>query len=611
MTAMPKQPDTGETGAIPTPTSFEVARRLFTENVAGHWFSYAKAIALMLIASGCTALVAWIMEDVVNQIFVNRRRDLIPLISAAVAAIFIVRALASYLQSITLARAGNNIVARLQSRGYESILAQSLHYFQRRSPGDLVARMSGNVQMARQAIEIILLRAGRDATTLVALYGVMIVKDAILSLIALVSAPAISYVLYSVNRRLRRHAEAEFDSRSELISAVQETSSGADVIKAFTHEPQMRARAEAGIADIEIQRNKIERLTARVSPILEIMGGLSVAGVILYGGYVVGGDEEGPGWLFAFLTALLLAYQPARRIVRSRAQLETLLVSVRLLFALIDSPPEISDHPDAKPLRVSTGGIRLRNITFTYPQSAEPALRDLDLEARPGELTALVGPTGAGKSTVFSLIERFIVPDAGQVEIDGQDLRATTERSIREKVALVTQDPSLLHGTIRSNIRLGKPGATDAEIEAAARDAEAHSMIAALPDGYETRVGARGTMLSGGQRQLIAVARALLRRAPILLLDEPTASLDAETEARLQEALARLMKGRTSIVIAHRLSTIRNADIVHVINRGRVAQSGTHEQLLAKGGLYARLLELQTASVIRDRAGTAESPPET
>ncbi len=581
-------------GTAHTAGNLQIIARLFQDSARRHTGRYVTAIVCMAIASACTGFSAWIMEDIVNEMFVRRRMDIVVAVAGLLAGVFLLKGTAIYVQAVKLARAGNSIVSSLQSRLYDTILAQSIGFLQRRKAGDLVTRVVTSANAASSVINLILLRCGRDLLTLLGLYIVMLVKDTTMTLVATIAGPAIAYLIANVSRRLRSLAHMEFLHSTDVVATVNETSLGADVIKAFVLEPHMRERAREAIRGIERRRNKIARLSARTAPILEIFGGLSVAGVIVYGGYLVSVRGDEPGAFFAFLTALLLAYQPARRLARARVDIEAQLLSVRLMFELMDTRPDIVDASSAKELKVERGKVELRDVHFAYHKGDElPVLRGVSLIAEAGKVTALVGGSGAGKTTVVSLIERFFLPDSGTVLIDGQDIREVTERSLRDQIALVTQDPFLFEGTIRENLRLGSADANDEKIVEAAKAGNAHDFIKDLADGYDTVLGSRGITLSGGQRQRLAIARALLRDAPILLLDEPTSSLDAESEAQVQVALATLMRERTSIVIAHRLATVRGADKIYVLDDGQVAQAGTHGELASQDGLYARLHALQ------------------
>jgi ATP-binding cassette subfamily B protein len=375
---------------------------------------------------------------------------------------------------------------------------------------------------------------------------------------------------------------------------VQETSNAFRLIRAFRLEDAMLDRLDAAVRSVERLSNRLVKLQAAANPMVDVLGGLAVASIVLYGGWRVIYYDATAGQFFSFITALLLATDPIRRLARIHLTLATAATGVRMLYDLLDRPPAIADAPDAEPLRVFRGEIAFRRVDFGYAPE-KPVLRRLDLVVPAGKRTALVGLSGGGKSTVFNLTLRFWEPDDGTVEIDGQDLRGVTLSSLYDAITLVSQDVYLFAGTVRDNILRGRPSASPDDVVAAARAAAAHDFILAMPQGYDTHVGEHGGRLSGGQRQRIALARAFLKNAPILLLDEPTSSLDSEADASVQAALRRLGRGRTTLVIAHRLATVADADLIHVIDDGQVVESGTHEQLIRRKGRYARLFALQFA----------------
>jgi subfamily B ATP-binding cassette protein MsbA len=373
---------------------------------------------------------------------------------------------------------------------------------------------------------------------------------------------------------------------------MQETLQGLRTVKAFTLEDSLRARFDDNVAQVEHEANKWARVANRASPLMETLGGIAIAAAIVYGGYRVIQLGSTPGEFFSFLAAFLLANEPAKRLARLNLDLSSHLVGVRVLFEIIDSPPTEPADDDKPPLKVSEARVEFRDVGFAY-RAGEPVLRGMSFVADPGKVTALVGASGGGKSTVLNLLLRLYEAGSGTITIDGQDIATVSRGSLRRQTAYVGQDVFLFRGTIRENIGYGRPGASEAEIVAAARASHAHEFIANFPQGYDTPVGEHGLQLSGGQRQRVAIARALIKNAPIILLDEATAALDSESEQHVQDAIAVLCKGRTTLVIAHRLSTIVHADRILVVEDGAAAESGRHEELLRRGGRYAAFYRLQ------------------
>lgn len=577
--------------AIDTETTIALIRRLFSENAGKYVGRYVLAFLCMGLVAASTAASAWIMKDVINEVFLNRDQTMIYLIAGAVMLIFTVKGAAAYGQTILLSRIGNAIVADCQRRLFARVLEQDLSYFDRTPLGDLTTRMQHNTAAARSVIDMVAVSLGRDMLTLIGLLIVMIVQAPMLSLFALVVMPPAVIGVSVLVRRVRKHAKSQFVSTTRILSVVQETALGVRIVKAFGVEPRMASAMEVAVKDVEKQSNKIASLTARTSPLMETLGGFAIALVILYGGYAVVQQGQEPGALFSFITSLLLAYDPAKRLARLQVNLNNALVGVRLMYELIDDVPQLTEQTDAADLKVTKGEVVFDNVVFSYQES--PALNGLSLTAKAGETTALVGSSGAGKSTLFALLERFYDPNSGRILIDGQDLQSVTLSSLRQNISYVTQDTFLFDASIRENILAGRPDASEEEVIPAAKDANAHDFILALPGGYEASAGEGGGNLSGGQRQRIAIARAMLRNAPLLILDEATSALDAESESKVQGALERLMNGRTTLVIAHRLSTVRDADCIHVLDKGKLVESGTHASLYAADGIYRRLCELQ------------------
>ena len=582
--------------------TYQVVRRLILENARDHLPGYGLAFVFMALVAVTTAASAWIMKDVINEVFINRDAVMVYTIAATVMVIFTVKGAATYGQIVILARIGHSIVASLQRRIFRRLTEHDLTFFDKAELGDLAVRINKGATSANAVIEMIVITLGRDILTLIGLLIVMVAQDPVLSLFAFVIMPPAVIAVSFLVKRVRKHARMQFVSSAQIVSVLQETTLGIRIVKAFGVEGAMQRRMDVAIDDVQKQSNKIMALTARTSPLMETLGGFAVALVIFYGGYSVIELDKDPGAFFAFITALLLAYEPAKRLARLHVNLNKALVGVGMMYELLDTKPALVNQAGAKDLDVSDGTVVFKDVVFAYGDS--PALGGLTLTAEAGKTTALVGASGAGKSTLFALLERFYDPTSGTISIDGQDIRTVTIESLRQHLAVVSQDTYLFNISLQDNIALGRPNASPSDIEQAARDAYAHDFIMELPDGYDTLAGEGGTNLSGGQRQRIAIARAMLRNAPILLLDEATSALDAESEAKVQAALRRLMARRTTLVIAHRLSTVRHADVIHVLDRGQVAESGNHADLFAQDGIYRRLCELQFQS----EDGTKDRP---
>jgi ATP-binding cassette subfamily B protein len=574
-------------------TVVSVLRRVIAENGRDHIRGYAFAIFCLIVVALSTAFTAWIMESVVNEAFANRRADVVWLICGSILIAFILRGFATYGQAVTLSKIGNNIVARYQRRLYSHLMTLSVGYFAEARSAYLAAQVSQNVNGIRDVLNLTVTSTARDLLTLVSLIGVMITKDWVLSLIVFAVAPPLLYALRYVSKRLRAATRESVEINSRVLGAMQETIQGIAIVKAFTMEQELERKVNGIIETAERRANRIARLSERTSPLTETFAGFAISSVLAYAAFRSIYNNVPPGAFFAFVTALLMAYDPARRLAKLQVQLDRAVVNAQMIYALLDTQPAQRETPSARDLVVTNARVELRDVVFSYA-SGGAILRGVSLTAEGGQTTALVGPSGAGKSTIISLIPRFYDPAEGQILIDGQDIAQVTKVSLRQQLAYVSQQPYLFEGSIRDNIRYGLPTATDAEVEEAAKLAYAHDFILAQPQGYDTPVGENGVTLSGGQRQRLSIARALVRNAPILLLDEATSALDNESEAAVQKALDVAMRGRTVIVIAHRLSTVVKADKIVVMHEGRVVEEGTHEVLAQrKDGLYARLNNLQ------------------
>jgi ATP-binding cassette subfamily B protein len=572
--------------------AFALIRRLLTEQGLVHWRKYAVAFVLMAVAAGCTAFSAYLIGDVINQAYVNRSLPGIITIGIITVVLFAFKGLATYGHSVMLSRIGNRIVADNQRAVFSKLLSEGLSFFSDRHSTEFVARLSTGAAAATQVINLLITSVGRDLLSLVGLIIVMVVQDPLMSFFSFVVAPPAFLILRKLVRRIYSIARTQFHGGTRIIETLQETLQGIRIVKAFTLEDIMRERFDRNVSAVEYEANKMARVSNRASPLMETLGGCAIAMAVTYGGYRVIETGATPGQFFSFITAFLLAYEPAKRLARLNIELNSALVGVRILFEVIDSPPSEPLDTNKPDLQVKTARLTFDDVYFVY-RSDEPVLRGISFTAEPGKLTALVGPSGGGKSTVFNLILRFYDAKLGRVIIDEQDVTQVSRRSLRQHIAYVGQDVFLFRGTVRENIEFGKPGASEDEIVAAAKAAYAHDFIMSFPHGYDTPVGEHGLQLSGGQRQRVAIARALIRNAPIILLDEATAALDSESELQVREAMEHLCKGRTTLAIAHRLHTVSHADCIYVVEDGRVVESGRHDELLHAGGRYASFYRLQ------------------
>jgi len=567
-------------------------RRLLTEQGLVHWRKYAIAFTLMAVAAGCTAFSAYLIGDVINQAYVNRNLPGIIALGAITVVLFSLKGLATYGHSVMLSRIGNRIVADNQRAVFSKLLNEGLGFFSDRHSTEYIARLSTGAAAATQVINLLITSVGRDLLSLIGLITVMVVQDPVLSFFTFVVAPPAFFVLRKLIRRIYSIARTQFHGGTRIIETLQETLQGIRIVKAFTLEDVMRERFDRNVAAVEHEANKMARVSNRASPLMESLGGCAIAIAITYGGYRVIETGATPGQFFSFITAFLLAYEPAKRLARLNIELNGALVGVRVLFEVIDSPPSESPDGDRPDLQTTTGRLEFKDVHFAY-RIDESVLRGMSFVGEAGKLTALVGPSGGGKSTVFNLLLRFYERERGLITIDGQDISKVSRRSLRQHIAYVGQDVFLFRGTIRENIAFGKPDASEDEIVAAAKAAYAHDFILSFPRGYDTPVGEHGLQLSGGQRQRVAIARALIKNAPIILLDEATAALDSESELQVREAMEHLCQGRTTLAIAHRLHTVSHADRIYVVEDGRAVESGRHDELLRKAGRYASFYGLQ------------------
>jgi len=566
-------------------------RRLLAEHAIGQWRAYAFVVAMMGVMAACTAAAAYLIGHAINEAYVSRNIAAVISVCISIIVVSALRGLASYGQAVEMGRISNRIVATNQRRLFEKVLQQGLEFFADRHSSEFSARITWGARAASDTINLLITTLGRDAMQLVGLAVVMIWQSPLLSLLTVIVGPPAILVGRRAVKRVRAIVHTEFGAGANILEALQETVQGFKIVEAFNLQSRMRSRVDANVDRIEQVANKLARASNFTNPMMEVLGGIAVALVILMGGYQVMAFNAQPGAYFAFITAFLLAYEPAKRLARLNIDLNNSLVGLRILFEFLDLPqrPDDASKPD---IQVNRGCIEFDNVEFSYRPNT-PVLRGVTFSADPGCVTALVGPSGGGKSTIFNLLLRFYEEYRGSIIIDGAEISLVSRKSLRDHMAFVGQDAFLFRGSIRENIAMGSPDATDDEVVAAAKAAHADDFIAKFSLGYDTQVGEHGMQLSGGQRQRIAVARALIRKSSIILLDEPTSFLDSETERYVNLAISKLFSGRTRLVIAHRLHTIINADQIYVVEDGRIVESGRHKFLLEQGARYAHFFNLQ------------------
>ena len=564
--------------------------RLWREHVSHHRSRLLLVLVLTCLMAGTTALYP-VVIDHAFQMFTDRDRRILYQIPALVVAITSIKAAAQYFQNVQVQQIVLLVIRELQGRMFSHLAHADVARLEREAPAQLAARFTTDAAIIRDALTRTV-NGVADAVTVVGLVASMLYLDWLLSLIAAALYPLAAVPIQNIGRRIRRASGGMQERMGEAAAMLNESFAQARTVRAYRLEDAETERAESAFAQLYRALMRMAKGRARVDPVLEVLGGAAVAAVIGFAGWRAAISSQTIGNFTGFVAALLIASRPLRALGSLNAALQEGLAGLTRVFSVVDERPHIVDAPDAALLPGGRGRVVFDDVHFLYPDG-RVGLAGLSFAAEPGTMVALVGPSGAGKSTALALLPRLHDATAGMVRIDGSDVRRVTLASLRDSIAYVAQDALLFDDTVLANIRMGRPGASEAEIAAAAEAAAASGFIAALPDGFATRVGPGGQRLSGGQRQRVALARALLRNPRILLLDEATSALDTESEAAIQVALARLREGRTTIVVAHRLSTVRDADQVVVMHEGRAIERGSHAGLLDHDGLYARLVRSQ------------------
>ena len=552
----------------------------------------AAAVVCIIMAAGANLYLPWIIKDMIDDVLMSKDMLMLNLIAAGILVVMFTRGVFYYGQSYLVSYVGQRVIIDVRSVLFRKFQKMPLSYYDKQQTGTVMSYITNDVSAMQSAIVDNLIELVTESSILIGSLAMMIYLDWKLSLLTLMTIPLVGFAMKIFGRKLKRSSTVIQERAAEITSLLQESISAIRVVKAYVRETyEIRRFEEQNWKNFQAAMKNV-KLTSLLTPTVEFLAAIAVTFIVWFGGYEVVNEVITAGELVAFLTYAVNLANPVKRLSRVYAAIQKAMAAADRVFEVMDLDEKITDVPGAKPLPPIKGQVEFKDITFSYKEG-QPALQHISLKAEPGQMIALVGPSGSGKSTIANLIPRFYDVDSGTISIDGHDIRQVTADSLREQIGLVPQETMLFSTTVMENIRYGRLDATDEEVVEAARAANAEEFIKDLPEGYDTKLGERGLNLSGGQRQRLAIARAILKNPRVLILDEATSALDTESEKIVQDALDKLMVGRTSFVIAHRLSTIFNADQIFVVENGHLREHGTHEELLAAGGLYSNLYNIQ------------------
>lgn len=563
--------------------------------VKAYWLRALAALVCTGIASGCTAYLPWVIKDMVDQVLRDKDTSMLNYIVISIIIVFIIRGVSYYGQSYLMNYVGQRVIIDIRKDVFEKLQRLSMSFYDKHKTGTIMSYVTNDVNALQSAMVENVVEMFTESVILIVSIVMMLYLDWKLFLVTFATFPVVLFFIDSFGKRIRKSGSRIQEAAADITSVLQEVASSPRVIKSFVRESYEVERFDRENMNNFRANMKYAQLSSTLTPTIEFVAAVGVSIILWYGGNSVINGSITAGSLVAFLTYAVNISNPIKRLSRVIGNIQKALAAAQRVFDVLDLPEQIKNAPDAKVLPSVKGDVRFNDVSFAYNEGEE-VLRHVSFEVKPGEMIAFVGPSGAGKSTVASLLPRFYDATTGSITIDGEDIRRVTLDSLREQVGIVPQETVLFNGSVYDNILYGRLDATREEVEAAAKAANAHNFIMALPNGYETMLGDRGMNISGGQRQRISIARAILKNPQILILDEATSALDTESERVVQEALDRLMVGRTSFVIAHRLSTIKNADKIMVLEKGQLIEQGTHDELMAMDGLYAHLYKIQYRS---------------
>ena len=563
--------------------------------VKAYWMRALAALVCTGIASGCTAYLPWVIKDMVDQVLRDKDTSMLNYIVISIIIVFIIRGVSYYGQSYLMNYVGQRVIIDIRKAVFEKLQRLSMGFYDKHKTGTIMSYVTNDVSALQSAMVENVVEMFTESVILIVSIAMMLYLDWKLFLVTFATFPVVLFFIDNFGKRIRKSGSRIQEAAADITSVLQEVASSPRVIKSFVRESYEVDRFDRENMNNFRANMKYAQLSSTLTPVIEFVAAIGVSIILWYGGNSVIDGSITAGSLVAFLTYAVNISNPIKRLSRVIGNIQKALAAAQRVFDVLELPEKIQNAPNAKLLPQVKGDVRFNDVSFEY-NTGEEVLNHVSFEVKPGEMIAFVGPSGAGKSTVASLLPRFYDVTSGSISIDGEDIRDVTLNSLREQVGIVPQETVLFNGTVYDNILYGRLDATPQEVEAAAKAANAHDFIMGLPNGYQTMLGDRGVNISGGQRQRISIARAILKNPQILILDEATSALDTESERVVQEALDRLMVGRTSFVIAHRLSTIKNADKIMVLEKGQLVEQGTHDELMAKDGLYAHLYKIQYRS---------------
>ena len=574
----------------------KILLRLYHSYIKKYFRKLIISLLLSIGVAGCTASIAWLLDPAIEKMFIEQDKSVMLLIPIAIVFAFAGKGLSLYLARVVLIKVGNNIVTTMQKQLASTILKSDIHTLESKHSGQYISHIMFDVGQVNTLVSNGVLNLMKDSLTLIVLISLMFYQNWKLAFFALLMMPLAAFVAKSLGKRIGKATKESIILNASLISYLSEMLKGSRMIKIFQQEKFESDRSSKILTDNMHIRNKVGFIMIRATPIMELLTGFMIAGFIYYSGFMIISGEMGINNFFSFLTAMMLAYQPIRSLATINMMFYQGATGAERVFKVLDTEPDIKEIENHPNLKINTGNIEFKNVSFTYPKTDAEAVKNINISIKGGTTAALVGHSGAGKSTIVNLIPRFYDPKEGSIQIDGQIINEVSLASLRKKISMVSQDIILFDDTVRANIAYAKLNASEEEIKKACDFAAASDFIKDLPKSYETLIGENGIRLSGGQKQRISIARAVLKNSPIILLDEATSSLDSASEEKVQNAIINLTKNKTTLVIAHRLSTIIRADKIFVLNQGKIADFGTHNELLKNSMIYKNLYSKQLSA---------------